>query len=263
MTKTPPTWQLILYCAEELTARGDSPFTRKQLIECVQTKEPSRLPGTINPVIQGMTVNLRGGPTGGGRRSLRRVSRGKFVLSAPGTYLDQDFTPPPQPRKRPQESAGDLGQFPTTEIAGLPFRRICQLKLQRDPGGLIRQFMPQSNYQNREDLPLNRYGQGPFCRFRIPADFQIAGVYIISRNGTPLYIGECENFSNRFNAGYGQISPRNCFKGGQETNCRINALVLREIQAGSSLELYFHPCEDYKELEERLRREVRPEWNRI
>ena len=110
--------------------------------------------------------------------------------------------------------------------------------------------------------PLNRYGAGPFCRFRIPRDIRVAGVYVISRNETVLYVGECEHLSQRFNMGYGQISPRNCFKGGQETNCRINALVLNECLAGHTLSLHFHPCDDYKRLEARLRQEIRPEWNR-
>ena len=29
----------------------------------------------------------------------------------------------------------------------------------------------------------------------------------------------------RYNNGYGRISPRNCFQGGQSTNCRVNNLI--------------------------------------
>ena len=45
-------------------------------------------------------------------------------------------------------------------------------------------------------------------------------------------MGECANLSVRFNAGYGNISPKNCFKGGQETNCRLNNLLYLAAAAG-------------------------------
>jgi hypothetical protein len=32
------------------------------------------------------------------------------------------------------------------------------------------------------------------------------------------YVGECRDLVKRFNSGYGQISPRNCFVGGRRTN---------------------------------------------
>jgi hypothetical protein len=37
--------------------------------------------------------------------------------------------------------------------------------------------MPQAQYQNRKRLPLNLYGHGPFCKFRIPNDKRFAGVH--------------------------------------------------------------------------------------
>ena len=35
----------------------------------------------------------------------------------------------------------------------------------------------------------------------------------IVTNDRLTYIGECQDFAQRFNTGYGQISPKNCFKG--------------------------------------------------
>ena len=49
--------------------------------------------------------------------------------------------------------------------------------------------------------------------------------------------------------GYGNISPSNCFKGGQETNCRINALIYATVSRGERVHLWFHATADYKELE--------------
>ncbi len=258
-----PTWKLILDCANDLTNRGKVPFTRKQLIECVQLKNPARMPGTINPTIQGMTVNLSGGPYVASDQRLCSVGRGQFVifdLETAAPDLAAGRTDPPLP---PKHRLANLDHYPEREIAEFRFRFICNLKPALEPDGSIRFDQPQSQYVNRSGISLNRYGAGPFCRLRIPGNISVSGVYAIIRDGCVLYIGECQNLSQRFNAGYGQISPRNCYQGGQETNCRMNTLVLREALAGRALSLYFRECKDYKNLEAHLRQEVRPEWNRI
>ena len=260
MITTTPTWELILNCAQALTAEGNVPFTRKQLIECVRLKDSGRLPGTINPIIQGMTVNLKGGPAGRGRGALRSVGRGQFVLTTSGEVsLDAsvkklDSAPTLQTSHSPDMKSG-----PSRTIAGIDYEKICELQPEREPDGAIRLFKPQSRYANEGGLGLNQYGAGPFCRFKIPANLPLAGVYAITRDEALLYIGECENLSRRFNYGYGLISPRNCFRGGQETNCRINALVMKEMEAGRALHLYFHRCDNYKQLETQLRRDLKPQ----
>jgi hypothetical protein len=55
-------------------------------------------------------------------------------------------------------------------------------------------------------LPLNAYGKGPFCKLRIPNGLRVAGVYVITIEGEARYVGECANFSARFNAGYAPAS---------------------------------------------------------
>jgi hypothetical protein len=109
---------------------------------------------------------------------------------------------------------------------------------------------------------LNRYGAGPFCKFKIPRNFKTCGVYAIISGTAVLYIGECENLSARYNMGYGNISPRNCFVGGQETNCRINNLIYCAVNNGAELTLWFLPSSDFKTIERELRALVRPVWNR-
>jgi hypothetical protein len=81
--------------------------------------------------------------------------------------------------------------------------------------------------------------------------------------GRVRYIGECENLSERFNMGYGNISPRNCFTGGQETNCRINSLVLRSLSEGLKTTLWFHETSDYKRIESDLRAQGGLGWNLV
>lgn len=78
-----------------------------------------------------------------------------------------------------------------------------------------------------------------------------------------MYVGECKNLTARFNTGYGQISPRNCFVGGQETNCRINKLILSEAVQGHGVRLWFMQTAAYKTIEMELRSIRRLPWNRV
>jgi hypothetical protein len=62
--------------------------------------------------------------------------------------------------------------------------------------------------------------------------------------------------------GYGNISPRNCYVGGQPTNCRINSLILEMYKRGSQIELLFYETRDRFNIERTLINELNPEWNR-
>ena len=74
-------WQLVQRCARELTKNGMTPFTRGDLVRCVQRANPSYEANSINPIIQGVTDNLQGGAPGAvGKNILHRVGRGLFVL---------------------------------------------------------------------------------------------------------------------------------------------------------------------------------------
>jgi hypothetical protein len=122
--------------------------------------------------------------------------------------------------------------------------------------------MPQEQYSNADDLALHAYGQGPFCRFRLTCSPGLEGVYVFVDCEKVLYVGECVDLQQRFNIGYGQISPRNCFTGGQPTNCRVNALVLHASSSGSTIEVWFCLTEDRKATERALIPLLRPPWNR-
>ena len=76
-----PIWRLLEQCAHKLTEAGRVPFTRADLIECVREREPNANPNAINPIIQGITDNLKGGAPGAvGKNILHSVVRGKFVM---------------------------------------------------------------------------------------------------------------------------------------------------------------------------------------
>jgi len=67
--------------AQELTRKGTVPFTRTDLIESIHQNSPNCDPNSINPIIQGITDNLKGGAPGAvGKNILHSVGRGLFVL---------------------------------------------------------------------------------------------------------------------------------------------------------------------------------------
>src|SRR6184192_3162781 len=115
------------------------------------------------------------------------------------------------------------------------FEKVCIIYPEKDGSGNVLEFRPQVHYQNRNGLPLNLYGRGSFCKFRIRNDKRFAGVYVLAIVGEVTYVGECINISSRYNNGYGNISPRNCYAGGQLTNCRINNLIYSNTVAGQQI----------------------------
>lgn len=146
--------------------------------------------------------------------------------------------------------------------AGLAF--VCQINIEKDLRGIPIEYFPQNSYQNRNSLPLNRHGQGPFCRFEIPKLTDGPGVYAITVDDTVVYIGECQNFRERYGPrGYGVIHPRNCFVGGQSTNCKVNTRVLEATLRNVIPDLWFMSESDRsrKLVEADLVSKFQPQWN--
>ena len=150
---------------------------------------------------------------------------------------------------------------PTMLIADLPFEFVGPVQPERDATGSISKFMPQADYRNTENHQLHRYGFGPFCKFRLRTGSD-EGVYAFVVDREVVYIGECEDLSSRLNNGYGNISPRNCYEGGQPTNCRVNSLVLQHSTNGQSITIWFHATANRKAVEAQLLQALRPPWNR-
>ena len=95
-----PIWRMVQDAARELTREGVVPFTRVEMIEKVHSHSPKIDANSINPIIQGLTDNLKGGAPGAdGKRVLHSVGRGKFVL-----YSKRDEQINQEPRK--PESTG-------------------------------------------------------------------------------------------------------------------------------------------------------------
>ena len=147
-------------------------------------------------------------------------------------------------------------------FAGMTFEKVGTIDPERDGSGTIRELMPQSRYAKADTTPLNPNGAGPFCRFSIAQGINAAGVYVLTLDGSPVYAGKCVNLAKRWGGmGYGAISPKNCFVGGQSTNCKVNNRILRHAQIGGSLALWFHPTADADTAERALILNLRPQWN--
>ena len=141
---------------------------------------------------------------------------------------------------------------------------LAAIAVKRHPGGQPVEFMPQDRYVNRRNLALNPNGAGPFCQIVLPKLPSSPGVYAIVLAPDVIYVGECADFSERFgSSGYAAIHPRNCFVGGQSTNCKINNGLLRLNQLGTVPMLWFaaerHPGR--KEVERSLITALSPIWN--
>ena len=150
----------------------------------------------------------------------------------------------------------------TRDFLGYQFRFVVPIEPRRDSDGKVVEHMPQSRYRNLKGLPLNKHGAGPFCEFRIPGNLPFRGVYALTVGGQVTYIGICQNLSERFNSrGYGSIQPKNCFQGGQSTNCKVNNLVLQEAMRGHRLKLWFLETGNGKSIESRLIHASQPTWN--
>lgn len=146
------------------------------------------------------------------------------------------------------------------------FEYVMRIEPERDLAGHYIEQRPQAKYSNVRELPLNLHGAGPFCRFYIPSVWDSGGVYVVTTSGAIAYVGKCSTpLAERFGPrGYGVIHPRNCYLGGQSTNCRINSLILRHATLGNTLELWFRTESDKlarNRLESRLIQSLRPPWN--
>lgn len=113
---------------------------------------------------------------------------------------------------------------------------------------------------------LNPYGDLFYCKFKMEETplAKYKGIYMYKCNGIIKYIGRVKgdyDFYQRINAGYANISPKNCYIDGQATNCHINAMINR---IGGEVKFYIMPLDNDEEicsLERQLIEEKQPEWN--
>lgn len=146
-------------------------------------------------------------------------------------------------------------------VYGYEFRYLQDLLPQCNESGDVIEFYSQNKYNNIKNLSLSLYGEGAFCRFSINAENR-PGVYLWMVDKQIIYIGETAGLRQRFNIGYGNISPRNCYAGGQSTNCKMNKAVLNLYKEGKIIKLYFYNTTDYKRVELDLLNKINTMYNK-
>jgi hypothetical protein len=147
-------------------------------------------------------------------------------------------------------------------LVGTVFTWAAQIDPDRDESGKPIELMPQDRYAKAATTRLNPNGAGPFCRFTIKGLPQISGVYAVTVGGDHVYIGKTQNLEERWGPrGYAAIHPRNCFVGGQSTNCKVNNRLLLATMEGRAIELWFHVTDSPGALEARLIHRLEPPWN--
>lgn len=148
----------------------------------------------------------------------------------------------------------------TLSVYGYEFCYLQQLMPECNTSGCIIKYYPQDGYDNKKNLLLSYHGKGTFCRFSINAG-DWPGVYLWVVDNRIIYIGETDGLRRRFNMGYGRIAPRNCYVGGQSTNCKMNKVVLDLYEQGKTVSLYFYNTTDYKQVELELLRKINTPYN--
>jgi len=142
------------------------------------------------------------------------------------------------------------------------FEFVQELAPVKNMDGKIKLFYPEEKYNNVKNHKLLPCGTGPFCHFSInPKWMSVSGVYAFYIDEELRYIGQCLDFAQRFNMGYGTISPRCCYEGGQSTNCKMNKVVLAAYENGQKVDLYFYATPDYDRVEFDLIQHFKPMHN--
>ncbi len=160
-----------------------------------------------------------------------------------------------------QAQPGPIGSTgKSVDLLGYRFYFLQEIIPKSNGKGGITKDYPHERYINQNNLPLFDNGRDPFCRFSIDAGAW-AGVYLWMIDADIIYIGETANLIKRFNMGYGLISPRNCFKGGQQTNCKMNRSALELFEQGKTIELYFYQTCDHKRVERELLSKIETPYN--
>ncbi len=111
---------------------------------------------------------------------------------------------------------------------------------------------------------LNKHGDLTYSKFYLEDSriFDSKGIYLYTKSDELVYIGRCrDSIKKRINHGYGKITPKNCFKDGQSTNCHLNHKI-----TCNSVDINFWFCEisdvdSITRIEKQLINEYKPSWN--
>ena len=160
------------------------------------------------------------------------------------------------------ETAFAEGTARTMTFGGQTFEHFAPIAPEAGPDGKPMEYMPQHRYSEAQSKLLNNHGEGPFCRFAVPGLPAAPGIYAITIARALVYVGIGTNLRQRWGPrGYARIQPRNCFKGGQSTNCKVNHAILLAARHRLAINLWIHQTDNPRPLEARLIGKLAPPWN--
>jgi hypothetical protein len=119
----------------------------------------------------------------------------------------------------------------------------------------------------------HRYGLGPFARLIMPPLPEAPGLYLWQEEADIVYVGQTRTpLRQRLGSqGYSTISGYNTLarepgrhNGGQETNCRVNALANEALSSGRALSIWYRVADASDVLAEEARWMATfgtPRWN--
>lgn len=148
---------------------------------------------------------------------------------------------------------------------GKPFRLFSAIEPVTDAEG-----RPEETQHFEPGTPnLNRYGHLSFCHFAAPDLPRTSGVYVITVDDEPVYVGKTRDLREVWSSrGYAQIFPSNCRRKtkdtgkGQSTSCRINHRILCVARNGLTIDLWIHETTAPESLKATVVEELDPPWNR-
>ena len=161
-----------------------------------------------------------------------------------------------------KEAALDANNAGALTLGGQTFQHVTHISPEAGPDSKPMEYMPQQDYYAAASTPLNRHGSGPFCRFAVAGLPAAPGVYAVTVAQKLVYVGIATDLKRRWgSSGYAQIQPKNCFRGGQSTNCKMNHAILLAARDGLAIRLWIHRTENPRPIEKRLIAELSPPWN--
>ncbi len=137
-----PTWKLVIRVAQTLDEQQGE-FRMLDLVKGVQKFDPSRQRISIQPVVQGMTVNAAKGPPSPCGKPLFRVEHGIYRLTAGTSEIEF------KPKSRAEKQASTARTSPRVFKAQIVEKRVV---------GLIEEFEACVEFYD-EQAPFTRRGQ--------------------------------------------------------------------------------------------------------
>lgn len=285
-----PIYEKIRKIAVKLTEIGVVPFGRKDIFRELKEKYIDIDEDTVNPIIQGITVNLKGGARGCTNKNiLKSVARGKFELYNQEKNVNNELKVELKDNKI-LEKLDIKGIKVDLFFKGMNIENVFSYKNNKTLAETLNHKKYKKLFEevevkykefNKKELGffllslknnsdcfykkfLNKYGDERYCNFFINDKKILSkkGIYYYQINSEVVYIGRClDSFNKRINRGYGRINPKNCYLDGQSTNCHLNSLINSNCSKIELFVLLLDDDENIKNIEKKLIKYYQPVWN--